>query len=92
MRQLGRTLACPCPRRRRRASASSPAAEETTPKLLPGATAKEITENLDTVKQLASEGECIGAADAAEEVSAQVEALDGVDPKLKQALERGAGG
>jgi len=58
--------------------------------LLPGATAAEIGENLDTVKQLAGEGECTGAADAAEQVSAQVEALDGVDPKLKQALESGA--
>ncbi len=58
--------------------------------LLPGATAAEISENLDTVKQLASEGECSGAADAAEEVSAQVEALGGLDPELKQALERGA--
>jgi len=58
--------------------------------LLPGATAAEISENLDTVKALANEGECVGAADAAEEVSAQVEALTGVDPELKQALERGA--
>jgi len=58
--------------------------------LLPGATAAEISENLDTVKELASEGECVGAANAAEEVSAQVEALGGVDPELKQALERGA--
>jgi len=59
-------------------------------KLLPGATAAEISENLDTVKQLASEGECVGAADAADQVSTQVEGLSGVDPKLKQALERGA--
>lgn len=59
-------------------------------KLLPGSTAAEISENLDTVQQLASEGECVGAADAAEQVSAQVEALTDVDPKLKQALERGA--
>lgn len=59
-------------------------------KLLPGTTAAEIGENLDTVKQLASEGECVGAADAAEQVSAQVEALNGIDAKLKQALERGA--
>jgi hypothetical protein len=58
--------------------------------LLPGATAAEISENLDSVKQLADEGECVGAADAAEEVSAQVQALRGVDPELKQALERGA--
>jgi outer membrane biosynthesis protein TonB len=58
--------------------------------LLPGATAQEITENLDLVKQYAEEGECVGAADAAAEVSTQVEALSGVDPKLKQALQRGA--
>jgi hypothetical protein len=59
-------------------------------KLLPGSTAAEISENLDTVRQLASEGECVGAADAADQVSAQVEALADVDPKLKLALERGA--
>jgi hypothetical protein len=59
-------------------------------KLLPGTTAQEITENLDRVKQYAAEGECVGAADAATEVSAQVDALQGVDPKLKQALQRGA--
>jgi hypothetical protein len=59
-------------------------------RLLPGATAQEITENLDRVKQYAAEGECVGAADAATEVSAQVEALQGVDAKLKQALQRGA--
>jgi len=59
-------------------------------KLLPGSTATEISENLDTVQQLASEGECVGAADAAAQVRAQVESLTNVDPKLKQALERGA--
>jgi outer membrane biosynthesis protein TonB len=59
-------------------------------KLLPGNTAEEISENLDSVKQFAGEGECIGAENAAQEVSNQVEALDGVDPKLKQALQRGA--
>lgn len=58
-------------------------------KLLPGATAAEITENLDAVKQLANEGECAGAAEATQEVSAQVEAVEGVDARLKQALERG---
>jgi hypothetical protein len=58
-------------------------------KLLPGATAQEITENLDTVKQLANEHECAGAASATEEVSDQVEALGELDPKLKRALERG---
>jgi len=59
-------------------------------KLLPGSTAREITENLDAVEQLAGEGECVGAANEAQEVSAQVESLTGVDPKLKQALEAGA--
>ncbi len=59
-------------------------------KLLPGSTAQEITENLDLVKQYAEEGECVGAADAAGEVSTQVEALGGVDPKLKETLQRGA--
>jgi outer membrane biosynthesis protein TonB len=58
-------------------------------KLLPGNTAREITENLDRVRQYASEGECVGAADAAQEVGAQVESLEGVDATLKQALEEG---
>jgi hypothetical protein len=60
-------------------------------KLLPGTTAQEITENLDTVKQLADEGECVGAAEAAAEVGAQVESLEGVDPKLTRALQQGVG-
>jgi hypothetical protein len=59
-------------------------------KLLPGATAAEITENLETVKQLAGEGECVGAANAVQDVSTQVETVEGIDPKLKQALQRGA--
>jgi hypothetical protein len=59
-------------------------------KLLPGATAEEISENLDSVKQFVGEGECVGAENAAQEVSAQVEDLNGVDAKLKQALQRGA--
>jgi len=58
--------------------------------LLSGATAREITANLDTVERLANEGECVGAEDAAEQVSAQVEALRGVDETLKRALQRGA--
>jgi hypothetical protein len=58
--------------------------------LLPGATASEINSNLDQVQELVSEGECIGAEDAAQEVSAEVDALGGVDPKLKQALREGA--
>lgn len=59
-------------------------------KLLPGNTAAEINENLDRVKQYAEEGECVGAEDAVAEVNAQVEGLTGVDPKLVEALERGA--
>jgi hypothetical protein len=59
-------------------------------KLLPGNTAAEITENLDRVKQYAEEGECVGAEDAVSEVNTQVEGLTGVDPKLIEALKRGA--
>jgi hypothetical protein len=59
-------------------------------KLLPGNTAAEITENLDLVKQYSEEGECVGAEDAAAEVTTQIEALEGVDPKLVEALRRGA--
>ena len=58
--------------------------------LLPGETAREITANLDTVKQLADEGDCVGAESAAGQVSEQVEGLSGIDSKLKRALERGA--
>jgi hypothetical protein len=59
-------------------------------KLLPGETAREITANLDTVQQLANEGDCVGAESAVVQVGEQIEALEGVDPKLKQALEGGA--
>ena len=58
--------------------------------LLPGETAREITANLDTVKQLTDEGDCIGAESAAQQVGEQIEVLEGVDRKLKQALEEGA--
>ncbi len=60
------------------------------PELLPGGTAGEITSNLDQVKELATEGDCIGAEDAAQAVSTQIEDLNGVDPKLKQGLREGA--
>lgn len=59
-------------------------------KLLPGRTASEIETNLDSVARLAAEHECIGAANTAQAVSSQVEALGGVDGKLKEALEEGA--
>jgi hypothetical protein len=58
--------------------------------LLPGSTASEITANLDQVKELATEGDCVGAEDAAQAVSTQIEELGGVDQKLKQALREGA--
>jgi len=60
------------------------------PDLLPGKTASEIESNLDQVAQLAGEGECVGAENAAQEVSAEIEGLGGVDAKLKQALGEGA--
>lgn len=59
-------------------------------KLLPGETAREITANLDTVQQLSAEGDCLGAENAAQQVGEQIEALQGVDTKLKRALEEGA--
>lgn len=58
--------------------------------LLPGETASEINSNLDQVEQLASEGDCLGASDAAQAVSLQVEGLGGVDAELKRALQEGA--
>ncbi|HEX6229618.1 MAG TPA: hypothetical protein VFZ41_09195 [Solirubrobacterales bacterium] len=57
--------------------------------LLPGETAREITANLDSVQQLADEGDCSGAEAAAQQVSEQVEALGGVDRSLKEALRDG---
>jgi hypothetical protein len=59
-------------------------------KLLPGETAREITANLDSVKQLTDEGDCVGAESAAAQVGEQIEALSGVDRKLKEALDKGA--
>lgn len=59
-------------------------------KLLPGETAAEITENLDAVKQLAAEEQCVDAEDEALEVSTQIESLQGIDPELKSNLEEGA--
>ena len=53
-------IARPRPRRRSRRRRSSACGGEDA-KLLPGDTAREITANLDTVKQLADEGDCVGA-------------------------------
>jgi len=57
-------------------------------KLLPGTTADQIESNLDQVKQLAAEGECVGAEDAVAEVAAEVEELN-VAAKLQAALQEG---
>ncbi len=57
--------------------------------LLPGTTADEIEANLDRVEQLAAEEDCFGAEDAVAEVAGEVEELEGVDVKLKAALEDG---
>jgi outer membrane biosynthesis protein TonB len=58
--------------------------------LLPGETASEISSNLKEVRRLTDEEECVGAQDAALEVSDQIDALGGVDQKLKTALREGA--
>jgi hypothetical protein len=58
-------------------------------KLLPGTTARQITENLAAVRSLAAEGECVAAQDAAQAVGNQVDDLTGIDPKLEEALQRG---
>jgi hypothetical protein len=60
-------------------------------KLLPGPTASEINQNLETVRQRAGEGDCEGAEEAAAAVSTQVDELgNGVDGKLRAALSEGA--
>ncbi len=61
-----------------------------TAKLLPGTTAAQINENLRSVRELAGEGECISAQDEAQRVSTQIGDLQGIDPKLKEALTKGA--
>jgi outer membrane biosynthesis protein TonB len=57
--------------------------------LLPGTTAEQIESNLDQVDELANSGDCIGAEDAVAEVTAEIEDLEGVDLKLKAALQEG---
>jgi hypothetical protein len=57
--------------------------------LLPGTTAEEIESNLDQVEELAAAEDCIGAEDAVAQVAAEVEELEGVDLKLKTALQEG---
>lgn len=57
--------------------------------LLPGTTADQIESNLTEVEELADAGDCIGAETAVAEVTAEVEELQGVDLKLKAALQEG---
>jgi hypothetical protein len=57
--------------------------------LLPGTTADQIESNLDQVAELAAAEDCVGAEDAVAEVAAEVEELQGVDVKLKTALQEG---
>jgi hypothetical protein len=58
-------------------------------KLLPGSTANQIENNLDEVRQLVAESECVGAEDAVATVAAEVEELHDVAAKLKAALQEG---
>ncbi|HEY6731133.1 MAG TPA: hypothetical protein VI039_08925 [Solirubrobacterales bacterium] len=57
--------------------------------LLPGTTADQIESNLDLVEELVAAEDCFGAEDAVAEVTAEVEELEGVDLKLKAALQEG---
>jgi hypothetical protein len=60
-------------------------------KLLPGTTADQIESNLERVEALVGAEDCIGAEDAVAQVAAEVEELEGVDLKLKAALQEGTG-
>jgi hypothetical protein len=57
--------------------------------LLPGTTADQIESNLDRVEELAGDEDCVGAEDAVAAVTEEVEDLEGVDLKLKTALQEG---
>ncbi|TMK58051.1 MAG: hypothetical protein E6G51_04555 [Actinobacteria bacterium] len=57
--------------------------------LLPGTTADQIEANLEEVRELAAAEDCIGAENAVATVTADVEELEGVDLKLKAALQEG---
>jgi hypothetical protein len=57
--------------------------------LLPGTTADQIESNLDQIAELAAAEDCVGAEDSVAEVTAEVEELQGVDVKLKTALQEG---
>lgn len=59
--------------------------------LLPGSTAEEISAKLDLVRELADSDDCLGAIDAAQQVTRQIESLGtGVDARLRRSLREGA--
>lgn len=58
--------------------------------LLPGATADQITSNLDLVRESAENGNCETAETAVAEVSTEVDELAKVNTQLKSALRQGA--
>ena len=58
-------------------------------KLLPEPTANQIEANLEEVRLLAAEDDCVGAEDAVAAVAAEVEGLNDVAAKLKTALQEG---
>jgi hypothetical protein len=59
--------------------------------LLPGSSADQILDNLDTVEELVAAGDCDGAVGAAQEVRNQVDELPrSVDAGLRQRLLEGA--
>lgn len=59
--------------------------------LLPGDTVQEISTNLDLVRDLADANDCLGAIDAAQQVTRQIEGLgSAVDPRLRRSLREGA--
>jgi hypothetical protein len=58
--------------------------------LLPGATADQITSNLDQVRESYENGDCEKAEDAVAQVSTEVDDLNKVDAKLQMALKNGA--
>lgn len=57
--------------------------------LLSGTTASEINSNLEKVRELVSESNCAGATEAVAEVKGQIDALEGVDSRLEEALKEG---
>jgi hypothetical protein len=58
--------------------------------LLPGTTADQITSNLDQVRESYESGDCEKAENAVTQVSTEVDDLNKVDAKLKNALKNGA--